>query len=70
MKNLNLTQTLQDHLDKKGSFDQTLTICFSPEGAEEIRAAIKNQNDFTSKQLIKNVQTIDSYLIDKIKEDK
>ncbi len=69
-KTYNLTQRLQEHLDKNCPFDQTLTISFTRVAAREIRARIAAQNKFTEKELSQNVRTIDSYLMNRIREDK
>jgi superfamily I DNA/RNA helicase len=69
-KTYNLIERLQNHLNKNCPFDQTLTLSFTRVAAREIRARIANQNQFTEKQLIQNVRTIDSYLMNRIREDK
>ena len=69
-KTFNLIERLQNHLDKNCPFDQTLTLSFTRVAAREIRARIGNQNQFTEKQLFQNVRTIDSYLMNQIREDK
>ena len=70
MKNLDLIEILQDHLKKTCPFDQTLTICSTQAGVQEVRESIRKQNSFMEKQLIQNVQTLDSYLINIIREDR
>ena len=69
-KTYNLIERLQNHLNKNCPFDQTLTLSFTRVAAREIRARIASQNQFTEKQLIQNVRTIDSYLMNQIREDK
>ena len=70
MKNLDLIEILQDHLKKTCPFDQTLTICSTQAGVQEVRESIRKQHSFMEKQLIQNVQTLDSYLINIIREDR
>ena len=70
MKNLDLIEILQDHLKKTCPFDQTLTICSTQEGVRKVRESIREQSNFMEKQLIQNVQTLDSYLINIIHEDR
>ena len=69
-KTYNLIERLQAHLNKNCPFDQTLTLSFTRVAAREIRARIASQNQFTEKQLLQNVRTIDSYLMNRIREDK
>ena len=69
-KTYNLIERLQNHLNKNCPFDQTLTVSFTRVAAREIRARIAGQNQFTEKQLAQNVRTIDSYLMNRIREDK
>ena len=69
-KTYNLIARLQSHLDDNCPFDQTLTTTFTKVAARNIRARIAEKNKFTDKQLLANVRTIDSYLMNQIKEDK
>ena len=67
-----LVERLQEHLNKNCSFDQTLTVSFTRVAAREIKKRIqrRNNNKFSDKELHHSVRTIDSYLINKIREDK
>ena len=69
-KTYNLIARLQSHLDNNCPFDQTLTTTFTKVAARNIRSRIAEKNKFTDKQLLANVRTIDSYLMNQIKEDK
>jgi len=69
-KTYNLVNRLQEHLDKNCPFDQTLTISFTRVASRHIRHRISTKNQFTEKELMRNVRTIDSYLMNKIREDK
>ena len=69
-KTYNLISRLQSHLDNNCPFDQTLTTTFTKVAARNIRSRIGEKNKFTDKQLLANVRTIDSYLMNQIKEDK
>jgi len=70
MKDLDLIEILQDHLKKTCPFDQTLTICSTQAGVRKVRESIRKQNNFMEKQLILNIQTIDSYLMNITHEDR
>ena len=67
-----LVERLQEHLNKNCSFDQTLTVSFTRVAAREIKKRIqrRNNNKFSDKELHHSVRTIDSYLMNKIREDK
>ena len=67
-----LVERLQEHLNKNCPFDQTLTISFTRVAAREIKKRIqgRNNNKFSDKELHHSVRTIDSYLMNKIREDK
>ena len=67
-----LVERLQEHLNKNCPFDQTLTISFTRVAAREIKKRIqgRNKNKFSDKELHRSVRTIDSYLMNKIREDK
>ena len=71
-KTHNLVERLQEHLNKNCPFDQTLTISFTRVAAREIKSRIqeRNNNKFNNKELHHSVRTIDSYLMNKIREDK
>ena len=69
-KTHNLVKRLQEHLDKNCPFDKTLTISFTRVASRHIRGRISKKNKFTEKELMQNVRTIDSYLMNKIREDK
>ena len=69
-KTHNLVKRLQEHLDKNCPFDKTLTISFTRVASRHIRGRISKKNKFTDKELMQNVRTIDSYLMNKIREDK
>ena len=70
----NLAERLQDHLytplNKNCLFGQTLTLSSTRAGAQEIRERIRKHNDVTEKQLMQNVQTLDSYLMNITREDR
>ena len=69
-KTYNLVERLQEHLNKNCSFDQTLTVSFTRVAAREIKKRIqrRNNNKISDKELHHSVRTIDSYLMNKIKE--
>ena len=71
-KTHNLVERLQGHLDKNCPFDQTLTVSFTKVAAKHIKKRIqkRNNNKFSDKELHHSVRTIDSYLMNKIREDK
>ena len=71
-KTYNLVERLQEHLNKNCPFDQTLTVSFTRVAAREIKKRIqrRNNNKFSDKELHYSVRTIDSYLMNKIREDK
>ena len=71
-KTYNLVERLQEHLNKNCPFDQTLTVSFTRVAAREIKGRIqeRNNNKFSDKELHHSVRTIDSYLMNKIREDK
>ena len=71
-KTYNLVERLQEHLNKNCPFDQTLTVSFTRVAAREIKGRIqeRNNNKFNDKELHHSVRTIDSYLMNKIREDK
>ena len=71
-KTHNLVERLQRHLDKNCPFDQTLTVSFTKVAAKHIKKRIqkRNNNKFSDKELHHSVRTIDSYLMNKIREDK
>jgi len=69
-KTYNLIARLQHHLDDNCPFDQTLTTTFTKVAARNIRSRIAGKNKFTDKQLLANVRTIDSYLMNQIKRIK
>ena len=71
-KTYTLVERLQEHLNKNCPFDQTLTVSFTRVAAREIKKRIqdKNNNKFSDKELRHSVRTIDSYLMNKIREDK
>ena len=71
-KTHNLVERLQRHLDKNCPFDQTLTVSFTKVAAKHIKKRIqkRNNNKFSDEELHHSVRTIDSYLMNKIREDK
>ena len=69
-KTYTLVERLQGHLNKNCPFDQTLTVSFTRVAARHIQGRISKKNKFTEKELTRNVRTIDSYLMNKIREDK
>ena len=70
-KTHNLVERLQEHLNKNCPFDQTLTVSFTRVAAREIKKRIQERNNkFNDKELHHSVRTIDSYLMNKIREDK
>ena len=71
-KTHNLVERLQRHLDKNCPFNQTLTVSFTKVAAKHIKKRIqkRNNNKFSDKELHHSVRTIDSYLMNKIREDK
>ena len=70
-KTHNLVERLQGHLDKNCPFDQTLTVSFTKVAAKHIKKRIqkKNNNKFSDKELHHSVRTIDSYLMNKLKNN-
>jgi len=70
-KTYTLVERLQEHLNKNCPFDQTLTVSFTRVAAREIKKRIQERNNkFNDKELHHSVRTIDSYLMNKIREDK
>ena len=70
-KTYTLVERLQEHLNKNCPFDQTLTVSFTRVAAREIKNRIQERNNkFNDKELHHSVRTIDSYLMNKIREDK
>jgi len=71
-KTFTLVDRLQKYLDKNCPFDQTLTVSFTRVAAREIKDRIqtRNNNKFNDTELHRSVRTIDSYLMNKIREDK
>ena len=70
-KTYTLVERLQEHLNKNCPFDQTLTVSFTRVAAREIKKRIQEKNNkFNDKELHHSVRTIDSYLMNKIREDK
>jgi len=71
-KTHNLVERLQGHLDKNCPFDQTLTVSFTKVAAKHIKKKIQKRNNFkfSDEELHHSVRTIDSYLMNKIREDK
>ena len=71
-KTFTLVERLQEHLNKNCPFDQTLTVSFTRVAARNIKSRIqkRNNNKFNDTELKRSVRTIDSYLMNKIREDK
>ena len=70
-KTYTLVERLQEHLNKNCPFDQTLTVSFTRVAAREIKKRIQERNNkFNDEELHHSVRTIDSYLMNKIREDK
>jgi hypothetical protein len=71
-KTFTLVERLQGYLNKNCPFDQTLTLSFTKVAARHIKRKIqeRNNNKFNDKEMHHSVRTIDSYLMNKIREDK
>ena len=66
-----LVERLQKYLNENCSFDQTLTVSFTRVAAREIKKRIqeRNNNKFNKEELHHSVRTIDSYLMNKLKNN-